>query len=316
MNSNLSINDYRTKKYAECLSACRKEQVTVDDIIVLGTKLMRKYKLHHHFFGDHSLLSTSKCLVHHVLKNSNHLNLPLLTEPIAKDIIILFEKRIAQRIPVEYITHEALYSGFTYYVNEHVLVPRSIMNTRFEDFLKNISWENNRVLDLCTGSGCIGLTLALLNSKITVDLADISLQALEVAQINIDRYALNNRVRCIESNLFDSVINKYDLIITNPPYVSVREYQKSPDEFKAEPKIALEAGIDGLDIIHKILAQAKQHLNTNGVLIAEVGFSVAKLLKKQYPHIAFQWFNYKKPTGRASLFSMHGVFLCHRSDLP
>ena len=316
MYLNLSINAYRNKKYAAFLNTCREQKASVENIIALGYSLMRKYKLHHHFFEDYSLWSTSKCLADHVLKNIEDFKPPFLTEAIAKDIIVLFEKRIAQRIPVEYITNEASYLGFTYYVNEHVLVPRSIMNTRFEEFLKLISWENNRVLDLCCGSGCIGLTLALLEPKIKVDLADISPQALEVTQINIDRHGLNTRAHCVESNVFESLNNKYDLIITNPPYVSMSEYQNSADEFKAEPKIALEAGSDGLVIIHKILAQAKQYLNPNGLLIAEIGFSAAKLVKKHYPHIPFQWFKYKKPNGSTSFFSMHGVFLCRACDLP
>ncbi len=316
MSFSVSINPYRNKQYVAFLNTCIEKRATVEDITALGYSLMRKYKLHHHFCGDYSLLSNAQCLVDYVLKNVDDFTPPFLTQAIAKDIIVLFEKRIAQRIPVEYMTNTASYLGYTYYVNEHVLVPRSIMNTRFEEFLKLISWENNRVLDLCCGSGCIGLTLALLDPKIKVDLADISPQALEVAQINIDRHGLNTRAHCIESNVFESLHNKYDLIISNPPYVSRSEYQNSAEEFKAEPKIALEAGPDGLVIIHKMLAQAKQYLNPNGLLIAEIGCSAAKLVKKHYPHIPFQWFKYKKPNGSTSFFSMHGVFLCRACDLP
>ncbi len=147
-------------------------------------------------------------------------------------------------------------------------------------------------------------------------MADISHAALEVAHVNINKYSLNDRVRCIRSDLFDNIQNKYDLIITNPPYVSISEYQKCPEEFKNEPKIALESGKDGLDILHKILSQAKKYLNKNGSLIAEVGFPAAKLLKKKYPRILFKWFKYRRPNGKESIFGMHGVFLCKRSDLP
>jgi len=312
-----SVNYYKAKQYSDFLKKARTRAVTVDDIIHFGYKLMKKYKLHAHFFADNSLLSTAKYLVDYGLANINeYQNEGVLTQAVIYKIFTLFEQRIAQRIPVEYITKEAEYLGFKYYVNEHVLVPRSIMNTRFIDFLNNMTWYNHRVLDLCTGSGCIGLTLALLESSIKVDLADISLEALEVAQSNIHRYNLSHRVHCVNTNLFDSIIGKYDLIISNPPYVSSDEYQKIPEEFKAEPKIALEAGKDGLDIVHRMLAQAKQYLNPNGVLIVEVGFSAAKRIKKQYPHIHFEWFKYRKPNGRVSLFSMDGVFLCRYADLP
>src|SRR5207237_53706 len=108
-----------------------------------------------------------------------------------------------------------------------------------------------------------------------------------VAQININKYALNDRVKCIQSDLFNEVNNKYDLIISNPPYVSTSEYNSSPLEFKNEPKIALECGKDGLDIIHRILREAKQYLNKQGTLIAEIGFLAAKRVKRKYPKLPF-----------------------------
>lgn len=178
------------------------------------------------------------------------------------------------------------------------MVPRSIMNTRFNDFLNAIHWENYKILDLCTGSGCIGITLALLNPKINVDLADISPEALKVAQINIDRYNLNNRVKCIHSDCFANINNKYDLIITNPPYVTTKEYNKIPVEFKNEPKIALESGRSGLNVIDKILTQAKDYLNPNGTLIAEVGFTAAKRLKKNIPKYHLNGLNIAGQTAR------------------
>jgi ribosomal protein L3 glutamine methyltransferase len=287
----------------------------------MGSKLMRKERLHHHFFANHTFLAIAQHLATHALQISpNQANLSSLDKRIssqqAKKIIHLFEKRIAKRIPVEYITHEAHYLGNQFYVNEHVLVPRSIMNTRFKDFLNDIHWENYRVLDLCTGSGCIGISLALINPHISVDLADISSQALNVAQSNINRHGLSERVKCIESDLFNNINDKYDLIITNPPYVTVSEYQGCPQEFKNEPKIALESGKDGLDIINRIMHQAKNHLNANGSLIAEVGFTAAKRIKKKYRQVPFTWFKYRRPCGKESLLGMHGVFQCPAKGLP
>lgn len=302
-----SSSPQRHKAYIDFLEQCHRDQATVQDIINLGSKLMSKEGLHHHFFADHSLLKTAEHLTRYALKESADLT-QKITEPEALDVFSIFERRIADRIPVEYITNEASYAGQSFYVNQHVLVPRSIMSTRFHDFLNDTHWENNRVLDLCTGSGCIGITLALLNPNIQVDLADISSDALAVARINVEKHGLTDRIRCIQSDLFLNLQDKYDLIITNPPYVSTKEYQKSPDEFKNEPKIALEAGTEGLDLIHKILAEAKKYLNANGTLIAEVGFPAATLLKKHYPHTPFEWFKYRNSDGRESFFGMHGVF--------
>lgn len=303
-------------------------ELNVAEIIQIGFRMMRKAKLHPHFFMDRSLLKTASYLTFYYLglpydySNREYLNKKITKEQ-ELEIIALFERRILERIPVEYITHESYYCGNKFYVNENVLVPRSLMNTQFEFFLQKIHWENNRVLDLCTGSGCIGITLALLNPKIKVDLSDISTKALEVALINVKNYSLEDRVRCVQSDLFENIQDKYDLIITNPPYVPNNEYQGQPDEVKNEPKIALIAGEDGLDVVKKILVQAKHYLNPNGILIAEVGHSSAKQLKKKYPLIPFQWYKYrnsKKEDPIDLLIRWFGlldsIFLCERKGLP
>lgn len=315
----LSHDKKRNKAYTHFLALCDKGQCSLDDLIHLGAKLMTKAKLHPHFFLDNTLMTTAKHLAYFALQfhpNEIYRLHTQLNIQDAKKVITLFERRINEKIPVEYITHEAIYLGRPFYVNENVLVPRSIMNTRFEDFLNETTWENYRVLDLCTGSGCIGITLALLKPEIRVDLVDISAQALDVAQINIDKYALSNRVQCIESNLFENVPFQYDLIITNPPYVTVKEYQASAEEFKKEPKIALESGVDGLDIIHRILKESKQHLTAQGKLIAEVGYTAAKRIKKHYRKIPFKWYKYRRPNGKESWLGMHGIFECSARDLP
>ncbi len=122
-------------------------------------------------------------------------------------------------------------------------------------------------------------------------------------------------MKCIQSDLFTNVKNKYDLIISNPPYVSISEYNESEAEFKREPKIALVAGEDGLDIINKIIVQAKQHLNANGTLIVEVGPTVAKRLKKKYPTLPFKWLKVRKPNGNEPFLGAYCIFQCNRSDL-
>lgn len=287
----------------------QKDPLTVGDMIKWGAKWMRRQKCHHHFFGDYSWLATARALSDYAL-NYTKQDHELLTLNERQAVLALFEKRIIERLPVEYITHQAEYCGHLFYVNDKVLVPRSIMSGHFKEFLEAIPWENYRVLDLCTGSGCIGITLALLNPKIQVDLSDISSGALEVAQKNIEKHKLSNRLRCIQSDGFENIQDKYDLVITNPPYVSMNEYNKSPAEFKNEPKIALESGQDGLDMVNVILRQAPDYLNNRGVLIAEVGPTAAKRIKKKYPKIPFKWFKYKK-----SIFLTPGVFLCTKQDL-
>lgn len=303
--------------------------MTVKDIAHFGAKRMRQAKLHPHFFANHSLKSTALYLTFFALKlpyeytNPDYLNKKITADE-ANQILQLFEKRISKRIPVEYITNESYYLDKPFYVNEHVLVPRSLMNTRFSDFLKFDQWKNYRVLDLCTGSGCIGISLALLNNHITVDLADISTEALAVAAINIKKYRLDSRVKCIKSDLFENITEKYDIIITNPPYVPLNEYHRQPVEVKNEPDIALKAGIDGLKVIDKIIMNSKSYLNPNGILIAEVGYPAAKKLKKKYPTVPFQWFKYRHPSGKESILDkfcqwigyLDSIFVCQAKTLP
>lgn len=324
-----SKNIDRNSRYNTIIASCRQSHVTVNDIARAGHKMMRQAKLHHHFFEDHSLLTNALNLAFFALglpydyKNEKYLS-QKVSEKEAIDIITLFEKRISQRIPVEYVTQESYYLGNKFFVNENVLVPRSLMNTQFTDFLNRVHWQNNKVLDLCAGSGCIGITLALLNPNITVDLADISAKALDVARINVKNYELQDRIRCIQSNLFHHIQDKYDLIITNPPYVPEREYNAQPDEIKNEPKIALLAGKDGLDIVHQIIAQAKEHLNPNGLLISEIGHGAKKLLKKKYPKVPFQWLKSRPPSGIESYVDilirwsglLDSIFICEAKGLP
>lgn len=317
----LSHQRLRNKIYQLFLRSCARQQKTVQDIIRFGTRLMWWSRIHPHFFGSNMLRETAEFLTLYALQlpreyqNPAYLKIKLSCMD-AEKIISLFERRIAERIPIEYITQEAEYLGHTFYVNEHVLIPRSLMNTRFHDFLNEMDWQQYRVLDLCTGSGCIGISLALMHPGITVDLADISKDALSVAEINIKKYQLQDRVRCIQSDVFSNIKDQYDLIITNPPYVSRAEYKKCPLEFKREPHIALEAGKEGLDIIHRILREAKNYLHPRGKIIAEVGMPTAKRMKRRYKNIRFQWYKYRTPAGKVSWFISPGIFAVKAVDLP
>lgn len=315
----LSQNKKRNHAYLLFLNLCRARQGLVKDVVRLGQVLMRKEKLYHHFFADHSLRAVAAYLAFFSLKFPHEYDNPAylnrsLSEEEARAILSLFERRIAERIPLAYLTQEAVYLGRSFHVNEQVLVPRSLMNTRFDEFLARTPWQNYRVLDLCAGSGCIGISLALMNPHLQVDLADISPEALKVAAINVERFALGSRVNCIESDLFSRINGKYDLIITNPPYVSDYEYKWQPPEIKREPALALKGGVDGLALVNRILVEAKEYLNPGGILVAEVGYEAARRLKWRYPHVGLEGLCYKKPpeTGKQGILRK----ISRWSDLP
>ena len=224
-------------------------------------------------------------------------------------IIDLFRQRIEQRLPVPYITHKAWFAGLPFYVNEHVLIPRSPLAELIEQGFA--PWCDpdalNHVLDLCTGSGCIGIAAAISLPHAEVDLSDISYEALNVAQQNVEQYELEDSVRCIRSDVYDSLQGKqYDLIVSNPPYVSHEEMGILPEEFLTEPTLALEAGDDGLSIVRRILAGAADHLTEKGVLIVEVGNSEVSL-QHAFPDVPFVWLEFER--------GGDGVFLLTRDQL-
>lgn len=331
-------HEERKQSYQAFLASCRNQQTPLKDLIRLGERLMRKEKLYHHFFADHSLRAIAAHLAFFSLGLPEEYDNPAylsraLHEEEAQRIIDLYERRISERLPLAYLTQEAAYLGRRFFVNEHVLVPRSLMNTRFEEFLSRVPWSNHRVLDLCTGSGCIGISLALMKPELQVDLADISEEALKVAALNVRRFDLSQRVTCIQSDLFDRLKGPYDLIITNPPYVCDREYEGQPAEIKREPALALRGGSDGLDLVNRILVEARAYLNPGGLLIAEVGYEGARRLKWRYPSAGLEGCCYKNPLNnqkpgflkRLSRWSdwpfeclglMDGVVLCEKEKLP
>ncbi len=198
-----------------------------------------------------------------------------LTEPEINTLISLIERRAKDRVPVAYLTHEALLGDYRFYVDERVIIPRSfiaeLIPDQFQPWVSNPD-EINNVLDLCTGSGCLAIMLADAFPNAMVDAVDISGDALVVAKRNIANYELQDRISLFESNLYDKLPPKqYDLIITNPPYVNSASMAKLPAEYRAEPQIALAGGDDGMDLVRRIVAGAKNRLTENGVLIIEIG---------------------------------------------
>jgi ribosomal protein L3 glutamine methyltransferase len=219
-----------------------------------------------------------------------------LTVPERERVLALMDRRIAERKPLAYLTHEAPFAGLSFYVDERVLVPRSPIAELIEaSFTPWLDQERvTDILDLCTGSGCIAVACALAFPEAKVDAVDISADALAVARINVDRHDLADRVEIIESDIYAALSERrYDIIVSNPPYVSTAEWCDLPAEFHAEPKLGLESGEEGLDCVRGILQGAARHLKPGGILVVEVG-SAAEALMEAYPEIAFFWLEFER----------------------
>ena len=212
-------------------------------------------------------------------------------------------QRLGARRPLPYLTNSAWFCGEEYYVDERVIVPRSPIGELIQQgFTGILRAEPKRILDMCTGSGCIAIACAKRFPNAEVDAVDLSREALDVAQINIERHAVINQVFPIKSDLFDMLPqDKYDLIVSNPPYVDEEDLSDMPEEFRHEPELALSSGTDGLNATKRILAQAPDYLADNGVLVCEVGNSMVHLLE-QFPSVPFNWVELKN--GGLGVFSI------------
>lgn len=211
-------------------------------------------------------------------------------------VVDILKRRINDKIPAAYIFKEGWFAGLQFYVDERVLVPRSpiaeLVENQFSPWVDADDVLN--VLDLCTGSGCIGIACAYAFPLADVDLSDVSTEALEVANINIDNHDAGQRVTAIESNIFSNLQGKqYDIIVSNPPYVDAEDMTDLPQEFHHEPELGLSSGADGLDLTRVILQQASNHLTENGILVLEVGNS-QYALTELYPEIPFQWVEFER----------------------
>jgi len=232
----------------------------------------------------------------------------VLEEKDQKEIEAILSKRIEQRLPLPYITGQAWFAGLCFTVSPDVLIPRSPLAELIEkQFFPWCQSAPTSVLDLCCGGGCIGIACAQYLPDAQVDLSDISPQALQVAQQNIDQHGLQSRVVALQSDLLNSVPAKqYDVIVSNPPYVDAEDMSSLPAEYLHEPAMALAAGEDGLDLVRTILKQAASFLSDDGVLIVEVGNSW-EALETVYPEVPFIWLEFER--------GGHGVFLLSKRDL-
>ena len=224
-------------------------------------------------------------------------------------VLALIERRIDERVPVAYLVGETWFAGLQFKSDPRALVPRSpiaeLIESGFAPWLDDRPVE--RVLDLCTGSGCIGIAIAQYNRSWQVDLADISTEALTLARENMALQCVGDRVNAIPSNLFSGLAGQtYDLIVSNPPYVTDAEYAALPGEYAHEPKLGLTSGADGLDLCLRMLDEAAAHLNEDGLLIVEVGES-ERALCRLLPQVPFVWVEFK--------VGAMGVFVLGQRDL-
>jgi ribosomal protein L3 glutamine methyltransferase len=232
-----------------------------------------------------------------------------LTSSERQAIVRLFAARVNERLPVAYLTNFAWFAGEQYYVDERVLVPRSpiaqMIQSNFQPWLGDKLVT--RALDLCTGSGCIAIAMAHQFDCAEIDAIDLSSDALEVATINIFDHGVEERVIPLQSDLMNEVLReKYDLIVSNPPYVDQEDMDSLPQEFIHEPAMGLAAGFDGLVLVKRILVEALGCLNDEGVLVVEVGNSQVHM-EEQFPQVDFHWVEFEQ--------GGHGVFVLTKAQL-
>ena len=224
-------------------------------------------------------------------------------------LLQLINRRVNERIPLAYLTRQAWQGEYEFYVDERVIVPRSFIYELLGEPLRPwIEYDEliHHALDLCTGSGALAIQLAHHYPEANIDAIDISIDALEVASVNVQAYGLENRINLIHTDLFTGIDGTYDLIVSNPPYVDAESVAELPDEYLHEPELALGSGIDGLDATRIILQQAAKYLNPQGVLLVEIGHN-RDVLEAAFPELPFTWLNTSGGDGF--------VFLLTREDL-
>lgn len=219
-----------------------------------------------------------------------------LTHSERRALLDVIELRINSRTPTAYITHEARFAELPFFVDERVLVPRSPIAELIQD--QFAPWVDPdqvmHILDLCTGSACIAIACAYAFPDAQVDAVDLSTDALEVAAINVTKHELEGEVQLWTSDLFSALPpTQYDIIVSNPPYVAISEWEQLPAEFHAEPEMGFTGGVSGLDIVLRILVQAEKFLSPQGILVVEVGSS-AETLQATFPNVPFYWLQFER----------------------
>ncbi|MCC2636905.1 MAG: prmB [Moraxellaceae bacterium] len=271
--------------------------VTIRDFIRFGVSALRLHDVHLGH-GSNDPFAEATALVMQTLgldwsADAEILDAKLLPSE-RRTVVELVRRRVNERTPLGYLLNLAYFAGLPFYVDERVLVPRSpiaeLIAGRFQPWL---AFEPQRVLDLCTGSGCIAIAVATEFPDALVDAADISMDALSVASVNVEHHDLLERVNLIESDVFGKLPGqRYDLIVSNPPYVDAEDMADLPPEFEKEPELGLASGRDGLDLTRRILAESADHLTDEGVLVVEVGNS-QWALEQSFPEVPFEWVEFE-----------------------
>ena len=294
------------------------ELKTIRDYIRYATSCFNEAGLYFGH-GTDNAWDEAIALVYHTLHLPHSINSEILdarlTQSEKSKLSKLIDERIKKRLPLAYLTHEAWFANLAFYVDERVLIPRSpiaeLIEAQFSPWVH--PEKAHRILDLCTGSGCIAIACAKYFPNISVDASDISTDALAVAKINTLRHNVEDQVTLIESDLFQSIPKrKYDIIVSNPPYVSHAEIAALPEEYNHEPKLGLVAGNQGLDFATRILRDASKYLEPTGILIVEVGNSEAAL-SDTYPDIPFTWVEFER--GGGGVFLLTAEQLAEHSEL-
>ncbi len=269
--------------------------------------------------GTTTALDEAAALVLHTLFQPYNLSgtflEAVLTLKERQAVIDIIDRRIIERKPAAYLTHEAIFAGLSFYVDERVLVPRSpiaeLIEQRFAPWVDEE--QVTRILDLCTGSACIAIACAYAFPGALVDAVDLSEDALSVAEINVDKHQLAESVTLYQSDLFNELpAARYDIIVSNPPYVCHQEWARLPAEFRAEPDMGFIGGESGLDIALRILLEARKHLTDQGILIVEVGSS-AETLQAAFPDVPFYWLEFER--GGDGVFLLTAEQLDHYHEL-
>lgn len=288
------------------------ELYTIRDFIRWAVSRFNEARLYYGH-GTDSAWDDASALVLHTLHLPHDLHAMVLdtrlTTPEREALYKVIERRVHERIPVPYLTQEAWFAGLSFYVDERVLIPRSpiaeLIENQFQPWVDPMYIHS--ILDLCTGSGCIAIACAKAFPESTVEASDISAEAVAIAKINVLRHEVGDQVQLHQADLFEGLPQKkYDLIVSNPPYVDAVEMAELPAEYKHEPILGLAAGKEGLDFAERILQNAHAYLNPNGVLIVEVGNSEHALVEK-YPDMPFIWLEFQRGGG--------GVFLLTAQQL-